>query len=395
MNSPLRIAVATYNFPSSSQPHRGRFLYETAKALAKIADVQVFCVEPAYPQFKFLRPRSFLHRDADSSDAMPGVNVEYLHYYALPVLSRLVNGYNFGRALIPRLREFRPDVIIGYNVYPEGFGVVAAAKDLGIPAVIGALGSDLLRIPNYFVRRLTAQTIRKASLVLTVSDDLRERAIPFGIPREKCLTIHNGCDFDIFTPACRKAARIELNIDAEAEVVVFTGRFVPSKGLRELFEAAAILRTSRPHLHVVCIGEGPLDRELRERAFQPDLEGHVRFAGVANPHEIARWLAASNVFCLPSHSEGCPNVLIEALSCGRPVVASNVGGIPELLNSRCGVLVPPKDAQQLAQGLSRALDSPWNQEEIAGCSRRSWDDVARETYDACFSLVDTPEFVGA
>jgi teichuronic acid biosynthesis glycosyltransferase TuaC len=395
MTNPLRIAVATHFFPSSSQPMRGRPIYEITKALAKTADVQVFCVDPTYLRLALLQPRTFVHRDVDATYVVTGVKVEYMQYSALPVISRLLNGYNCGRVLLPRLRKFHPDVIIGYNVYPEGFGAVAAARELGIPVVIGALGSDVLRNRNYFARELIAWTIGNASIVIAVSDDLRERVMQWGVPPEKCLTIHNGCDFDIFRPASRETARVELNLDPTAEVVVFIGRFVPLKGLRELFEAAAILRTSRPHLHVVCIGEGPLDQELRKRASQPDLAGHVSFAGVANPHEISRWLAASNVFCLPSYSEGCPNVVIEALSCGRPVVASNVGGIPELLDSRCGILVPPKNAQQLAQGLSRALDYPWNQEEIATCSRRSWDDVARGTYDACCSVVRTPELVGA
>jgi len=391
MNRVLQIAVATHFFPNSSQPHRGRPIYELTKALGRIADVQVFCVESAYPRYKFLQPRTFLYRNVEASHSIYGVKVEYLQYPALPLVTRLLNGHNCGRALIQRLRKFRPDLIIGYNVYPEGFGAVAAARDLKIPVVIGALGSDVLRIPDYFVGQLTARTIRKASLVVTVSDELRERAIRCGIPPVKCRTIHNGCDFSVFQPASRAVARLELNIDPGAEVVVFVGRLVPLKGLRELLEAAAILCPLRPRLCVVCIGEGPMDRELLRRASQPDLKGHVEFAGSANPHEIARWLAASNVFCLPSDSEGCPNVVIEALSCGRPVVASNVGGIPELLDSRCGILVPPADAQQLAHGLSRALDHLWDQDEIANCSRRSWDDVARETYQACCSVLRDPD----
>jgi teichuronic acid biosynthesis glycosyltransferase TuaC len=394
MTRALQIAVATHFFPSSSQPNRGRPIYEIAKALARIANVRVFCVDSAYPRYKFLQPRSFLYRNIETSYNVSGVNVEYLQYPALPVITRLLNGYNCGRALIGRLRRFRPDLVIGYNVYPEGFGAFAAARDLRIPVVIGALGSDVLRVPDYFVGRLTAQTIRKASFVVTVSDELRERAIRCGIPPAKCRTIHNGCDFNIFRPASRTAARLELSIDPGAEVVVFIGRLVPLKGLRELLEAAAILSASRPRLCVVCIGEGPMDRELLRRASQPDLKGHVQFVGCANPHEIARWLAVSNVFCLPSHSEGCPNVVIEAISCGRPVVASNVGGIPELLNSRSGILVPPGCARQLAHSLSRALDHPWDEEEIANSSRRSWDEVAFETYQACCSAVRDPGFVG-
>jgi glycosyltransferase involved in cell wall biosynthesis len=198
----------------------------------------------------------------------------------------------------------------------------------------------------------------------------------------------------MFKPSSGEAARLELNVDPRAEVVVFIGRLVPLKGLRELFEAAATLSASRSRLHIVCIGEGPMDQDLRHRASQQDLKGRVTFAVGANPHEIARWLAASNVFCLPSHSEGCPNVVIEALSCGVPVVASNVGGIPELLNLQCGILVPPGDAQQLARGLSRALDHSWNREEIAKCSQRSWDEVAYETYQVCSSVVRDPKFVG-
>lgn len=130
-----------------------------------------------------------------------------------------------------------------------------------------------------------------------------------------------------------------------------------------------------------------MEKELRHLTSQPDLKDHVEFVGNQNPDEVARWLAASNVFCLPSYSEGCPNVVIEALACGRPVVASDVGGIPELMDSRCGILVPPRDARQLADALAQALDRPWNEDEIAGSSRRTWQDMARETLDVCRSVV--------
>jgi teichuronic acid biosynthesis glycosyltransferase TuaC len=390
MNRPVQIAVATHFFPSSSQPHRGRPIYEITKALARLANVRVFCVDSAYPRNKLLRPRTFVSREAEPSYTVPGVKVEYLSYPALPLVSRSLNGYNCGRSLVARVREFRPDVIIGYNVYPEGFGAAAAARDLGIPAVIGALGSDLLGTHDYLVEQLTARTIRNAPLVLTVSDQLRERAIRYGVEPEKCLTIHNGCDSGIFKPAPREAARIELDVCPGAELVVFIGRLVQLKGIRELLEAAAILRASRPRLRVVCVGEGPMEAEILRRASQPDLEGRVQVAGSTNPQEIARWLAAADVLCLPSHSEGCPNVVIEALSCGRPVVAADVGGIPELLDSWCGILVPPRDAPQLANGLARALDREWNQEEIASTFRRSWDEVARETYQACCSVLREP-----
>ena len=386
MNSRLRIAVATHFFPTSSQPNRGRPIYQMIRALSSLADVQVFCVDPLYPRYKFLQQRAFLNPDYDASYTTPGVQAEYLRYRALPLVSRVLNGYNCGRILTPHVRTFRPDVIIGYFLYPPGFGSLAAGRHLKIPVIVGALGSDLRGVGT-FGRIVASETMRRASFVLTVSDELRKCAIELGIPPEKTRTIRNGCDSNIFKPADRPAARAELNIDSGVELVVFTGRLVPTKGLRELLQAAMILLPLRPHLRVVCVGEGVMEKELRQLASQPQLKGHVEFVGDQDANEVARWLAASNVFCLPSYSEGCPNVVIEALSCGRPVVASDVGGIPELMASRCGILVPPRDARQLADALSKALNRPWNQEEIAGSFRRSWNDVARETHDVCCSVV--------
>ncbi len=339
MNHPLRIAIATHFFPTSSQPHRGMPIYEISKALAKIADVRVLCVDSVYPRNKLLRPRTFVARDAEPSYTVPGVNVEYLSYPALPIVSRSLNGYNCGRALTARLRDLRPDVIIGYNVYPEGFGALAAGRELGIPVVIGALGSDVLADHDYLVTRLTARTIRNASLVLTVSDQLRNAAIQYGIAPEKCITIRNGCDFSTFKPASREAARQELNVAPRAEIVVFVGRLVPLKGLREFFEAAALLSASRPNLRIVCIGEGPLEEELSRRAMRPDLKGRVEFVTSATPVEIARWIAASNILCLPSYSEGCPKrcnrsaFVWPACGCQQRRRYTGVGG-SELRNSR-------------------------------------------------------------
>ncbi len=94
---------------------------------------------------------------------------------------------------------------------------------------------------------------------------------------------------------------------------------------------------------------------------------------------MARWVAASNLFCLPSHAEGLPNAVIEALASGRPVVASRVGGIPELVDSECGILVPPQNPSALADALSEALARPWDELAISSKFRRGWDQVAIET----------------
>ena len=113
------------------------------------------------------------------------------------------------------------------------------------------------------------------------------------------------------------------------------------------------------------------------------MASRVTLPGRCDAAGIAQWMRAADVFCLPSYSEGCPNVVVEALACGRPLVATNVGGIPELVNDASGLLTPPRDAAALRESLDRALSRPWDSAEIARASTRSWDSVAAETLAVC------------
>jgi glycosyltransferase involved in cell wall biosynthesis len=150
------------------------------------------------------------------------------------------------------------------------------------------------------------------------------------------------------------------------------------KGLRELVEAAASLHPQRPNLHVYLVGEGP-DR--------PSIAGAIHAIGAAayihalpacSFDDVAVWMAAADLVTLPSYMEGCPNVVLEALASGRPVVATKVGGIPEIMSNECGLLVPPRDPGALAQALAAVLDRSWDADTISAHGSRSWETVAAE-----------------
>jgi teichuronic acid biosynthesis glycosyltransferase TuaC len=368
----LRIAVAVDFLPDQSNPHRGRANYQRVRNLAKFAEVRAYRLQPAYPSFRKLN-------ENHAKDPI----AEVLRYQAVPFVSRAMNGRAAAGVLADEVRQFRPDVILAYFVYPIGFAAVAAGRELGIPAVVGAVGSDLRRMNGIFVRPLITQAITNAAFVTTVSEELRRRAIARGAKPEHVRTIHDGCDAEIFHPGERAAARAELQVAPDAELVLFVGSMLPLKGIAELLDATAMLAAKRPNLQVVCIGEGTHQGEFRARAAAPDLAEHVRFTGGKLPEEVAQWMTAANVFCLPSHSEGMPDVILEALNSGRAVVAADVGGIPEFVTPKCGILVPPKDARRLAEALSQALDTKWDEDGIARTFRRSWEDWARETYEVC------------
>jgi glycosyltransferase involved in cell wall biosynthesis len=390
-----RLALVTPVYPNSEEPQRGIFTYYAARELLKWADLHVYCLLAAYPPVRALHSRHRVYARVDPSFQTPGVPVRYIQYPAVPLLSRGLNHHTAARWLRPHLERDRPDLVLAYWTHPEGSAALKVGRMLGLPVVIKALGTDLRTIKGAAARRIIERTVREADFVITVSDELTRRAIALGASPARVKTVLNGCDPTVFHPADRALARAELQIAAETRLVLFVGHLIPQKGVFDLLDAAARLVSSHPRLLVALIGEGPAEAELRGRAEAAELRGRVRILGRQKPAQVARWLAASDLLCLPSHSEGCPNVVLEALYCGRPVVASDVGGIPELVDEACGVLTRVGDPADLADALARALARTWDEAEIARARGRSWEDAAREVFEVCRAVLEERSAVGA
>ena len=375
----MRILVVTSQFPIAGEPNRGRPVLQTVRELARLADVRVISPVATYP--RWARPRSYLFR-APLPQQMQDCDTEYVSYPALPMVSRPFNGHLCGMAITEAMARFAPDVVLSYWLYPDAFGAMRAASRLGIPWVAGARGSDL-RVRDAVSRMLTGQVVRRARRLLVVSEDLRRVAIErYGAAPDRTITIPNGCNAAIFHPASRSEARRQLGIDEGARLVVYVGRLVPEKGLRELLEATAMLSQAHPRVELALIGDGPLRDELDQSARR--IAGvPVHLPGAMDASMVARWMAASDLITLPSYSEGHPNVLVEALASGRPVVATHVGGIPEVVDASCGVLVAPRDVHALSVALGQVMDRRWDPDALARRFSRDWSGVARETLQVC------------
>jgi len=383
----LRIAVVTAHFPSSAQPTHGRPAYQTLRILSGTCDVQVFYPHATYPSF--LKPRSRIYEALDLTYSPQGVKASYYDYPVIPLLSRPFNGHIAARVLLPHVRRFKPDLIFSYVLYPDGFAALKIARALSVPVVAMGVGSDVHNIVDRFSAMRTRTVLRNADFLVAISDDLRKRMVAMGAPAEKTRAIVSGCERAVFHPMDRNDARHKLHIDPAAEAVVYIGRMDVKKGLRELVEAAALVHPARPNLHVYLIGEGR-DRHLIEEAIQGrDAASYIHLLRECSFDDVAVWMAAANLVTLPSYMEGCPNVVLEALACGRPVVATEVGGIPEIMSDECGRLVPPRDAGALAEALASVLDRSWDAASISATRGRGWDTVAAELMEIFESLVAT------
>lgn len=372
----LRIAVITRYFPSSGEPWQGRSAYQTLRALAQHAKVHVFYPNAEYPNF--LKPRTRLYKGLDPAYAPEGVPVSYYNYPALPLLSRPFNGSVAAGKLLAPIREFGPDLIFSIFVYPEGYAALKIGKKLGVPVVVMGIGSDIHSIADRFSAMHTRRVLQTADYLVTVSEDLRQRALAMGAPSDRSRAVPNGCDLSVFHPRDRTEAREQLKLAPNVPSVVYIGRMDLRKGLRELVEASAQMRELRPDLQVYMVGAGPDRDQLVGAVEDAGLRGTVHLLPPCAPDEVATWMTAADVVALPSYMEGCPNVVLEALACGRPVVATRVGGIPEMMDDSCGRLIAPRDAGALAEALSGVLDRAWDPAEISHRGRRSWKSVSAE-----------------
>lgn len=379
----LRIALVTPILPIPQDPTRGRFVLETARALSRQAQVRVFFQQSRYPGLVKLRPRSFLAGAAGADQQWDGLDVEAYTYPSLPVLSRGLNGLVASGPLTARARRFKPDLMLGFWVYPDGFAALRAAGSLKIPCVIGALGSDI-HIRSGVNVAFTRHVIHRADALLTVSEAMRQYAIQhFGARAQKVQTIVNGFNTSVFGVAPRANSRQALGLPAEGEWIVYVGRLIEAKGLLELIDAFRQISARRPGVRLALIGDGVLRERLQQRIAELGLGQRVSMPGGQSPQRVASWLSASNLLCLPSWSEGYPNVVVEALACGRPVVATDVGGTREIVNPGNGVLVPPRDVPALAHALEATLGREWDENVLAAPMTRTWDDVATETLAVC------------
>lgn len=381
-----RVVVVTDSFPTPAQPCPGKSNLEMLRHLNEMVDVQVVCPFPRYPHW--LRPK--WHEPADPEFLPEGIHAHYLQYPALPVISRAMNGLTCARYAEPFVRALKPDVILNFWIYPAGFAAVRLGRALGAPVIAGSIGSDLHRIPDLVSRWLSSWTVRKADFVITKSHSLREHAVRLGAKPERVRVIQNGCDRRIFFVADRLAGRRELAVPADARLILYVGRLDVRKGVGELAKAFFQLAADDPRLRLVYVGSGPDERTIRRLAQTHPAGSRIWITGRLDQPAVARWLAACNVLALPSYSEGCPNVVLEALSCGRPVVATHVGGIPEVMNQHCGELIPPRDVPALAGALHRVLNGQWDEQLLTRQCRRDFHTMAKEVLEICELVAQRP-----
>jgi glycosyltransferase involved in cell wall biosynthesis len=353
----LRVLIVTNLFPNNADPTYAPFNRQQFSELGGLCDIDVFGVVPWRFGTQFTSGSS---SNVVREEQIDGLPVLHPRFPAIPGLSSLNAGL-LTAALVPeiawRMRKKRFDVMLAAYAYPDGCAGVVLSQIFGVPVVVKCHGSDLNRVPQDGPARFQIQKlVPRADEVVVVSKKLKERAIDLGVPAAKIHVVYNGVDRARFRVVDRAEARRKLRLPIEQRIVVCVGHLADHKGTKDLLEAALKLRSLQPTATVAFVGDGPLSSLVQDRAEHALGAGGVLAVGRVPHEEVADWIAASDVLCLPSWDEGMPNVVREAHASGRPVVATAVGGVPEAIDSmELGRLVPPRSPEQLAQALDDVL----------------------------------------
>jgi glycosyltransferase involved in cell wall biosynthesis len=390
----MKLLLFSGYFPNGVDPVRGTFNLQQARALSRYCEVGVVAPIQWFPVklWHGAGPSA-----APYSETIHGLPTWHPRYVLTPGIARDTYPAQMAAAVLPHLarirREFRFDAILATWAFPDVVVGSMASKLLGVPLLAKVHGSDV-NVQSQFPRRRRQirEAMDRAHRVLAVSGALRDKLVELGVPEEKILVHHNGVDSDRFQPRDAQTARKELGLDPHGKHVLYVGYLVEAKALHVLLEAVAGLRKQgRLDFTTHLVGCGPLEADLKGRAEALGVTDAVRFHGRRPHDEVPRWMAAADLFCLPSVREGCPNVILEALASGRPVVATRVGGIPELVSAGTAILVPPSDPGALGNALSGALSRAWDADTLrASVSGYSWDTSARALYEAACEALERP-----
>ena len=379
----MKVLVFTSLYPNNVWPNHGVFVKErmTQFAMVNGCDVRVIAPVPYFPRLKI--NNKWGYSQVSKREIIEGLPVYHPRYFMIPKVGMAIQGLFMFLFVVLRVREvqrdFNFDVIDAHYLYPDGFVAVLLGRVLRKPVVVSARGSDINLFKDFrIIRRILQFTLLKADRVIAVSHALKEAIIGLNIPREKISVIPNGVDSRKFYPLTKKEARMKLGLP-DKKIILSVGKLTPNKGFELLIKAIRILKEKyhRRDIYLCIVGDGGMQDELKKIKSSNGLDADIYLVGGVPHQELVYWYNAADLFCLASGREGWPNVVLESLACGKPVVATAVGGIPEIITSdRVGLLSERKE-EDIADKIQCALKKNWSAEEIVNHAKKhTWDKTA-------------------
>lgn len=380
----MKVLTFTSLYPNNIWPNHGVFIKERMVQFSNLegCELRVIAPVPYFPPIKI--NWRWGYSQVARREVRDGVQVYHPRYFITPKFGMALYGWMLYWSVLPTVkqlqREFDFDLIDAHFVYPDGFAAVQLGRVFNKPVVISARGSDVNLYANLpVIRKILGYTLRHAARVISVCSALKEAMHGLGIPNEKITIISNGVDLKKFYPSQMAEARKSLGLPQDKKIILSVGSLIPRKGFDVLIKALKRVKDSSDlrNLFLVIVGEGPSQKDLSKLASFLNVSDDVRLAGSVQHKDLHLWYSAADIFCLASDREGWPNVLLESLACGTPVVAANIWGVPEVIQSDALGLLTERTENAFSDAILHAFKKEWHAETLFEYARNhTWNRTA-------------------
>ena len=383
----VRTLLFSTLFPSSARPLHGIFVETRLRELLRRGGVQARVVAPV-PWFWSKDPKHGRYAELARTplrELRNDIDVQHPRYVRLPKVGMTLAPFLLALGASKALRQvqaegFDFDLIDAHYYYPDGVAAALLAAWFRKPLVVTARGSDINLIPSFRLPRLLIRwAASRAAASVGVSAALVERLRELQVSPERLHMMCNGVDAERFRPLPRAEARAAQGVGGDP-LILCVGNLQEHKGQRLLVEAFALVAQRFPAARLLLVGEGPDRIPLQLQLEKLRLADRVRLVGTVPNAELAGWYSAADLLVLASSREGWPNVLLEAMACGTPVVATAVGGIPEVVSqNHLGRLVQQRTPAALAAAIVDAVEARLDRSRVREYAEGyGWDRTSRQ-----------------
>jgi len=375
----VKLRTFTTLFPNDVMPSHGIFVEQRLRHLLEDGETESRVVAPI-PWFPLKHQRFGRYArfaNVPKYEEKGGLAVFHPRYAVVPKYGMSIAPMTLAAGSVSTIKKlvasgYQFDVIDAHYFYPDGVAAIILGAWFNKPVVITARGTDINLIPNYSIpRRLIKWAANRAVEVVTVCQALKDSIEELGVPADKITVLRNGVDLARFKPMDKNHCREKLNL--RGTTLLSVGLLNERKGHHIIIEALKQL----PKIELLIAGEGEDEAALKSLARQCGVSERVRFLGLVNQENLPEYYNAADALVLASSREGWANVLLEAMACGTPVVATNVWGTPEVVRSpQAGVLMEERSPQALASAVNVLLENyPDTTSTRHYAEGFSWDDT--------------------
>ncbi len=371
----MKALIICNNYPSSADPKNGPFIAEQVKWL-KINGIESIVVKPV--SFNITKsmviPSNSMKKGWEnwliglSTDPEGIVNDQKVYYPKYIGLPNALFTWSSGKILYFQTKNlfryvfdhYKPDIIHSHFITPNAYIGDILSKKYRVPHITSVMGSDSFHYGLIGGGRIvTTRIMKQIEGIIVKSNSLKQiMQQEYDINPDKIRVIFNGVDLEKFSPNYNKIRSYKSHL-------LFIGSFIKRKDvLGNLLPALNYMREFRQDFIIHLIGDGAQERTIREKVSKLNLENHIQLHGRLHHSQLKQFFDIANVLVLPSVREGTPNVVMESIASGVPVVACAVDGVPDIVDENSGILVPPRKPKKLAEAINLAFDRQWDIHKI-------------------------------